>query len=177
MEEQHLLCSQTVVPLCASLAMSAHITSLRISSAGSFNTQEETWPAMVWALVDECIVQTGPAIEACNVISRGAMQVPMPSCMFYCQITAPAQIIYCSTWRPHPQKGISTSLTGRPLQEISLAEIVCWTGYHKLQRPVTCMPHSRFMGWIVEMGKIPILTACRYSRHQGVCMYGGVWLM
>lgn len=48
LEKQHLLCSQIVVPLCASLAMSAHRTSLLISSTGSFSTREETWPASVF---------------------------------------------------------------------------------------------------------------------------------
>lgn len=50
--------------------------------------------------VDECVVQTGPAVEACNVISHSAMEVLMPSSMFYCQITPPVQMIYSTTATP-----------------------------------------------------------------------------
>lgn len=132
-EKQHLLRCQTVGALCASLAMSAHKTSLHISSTGSFSSPEETRPVDVcWTLVDEF----GAASEACNVISRCPMYALMPSCMFYCQFTAPAQIIYSTnSWGTHLQEAISTSLTSRMLQEISVTEIVCWTGHHKLQTP------------------------------------------
>lgn len=131
---------------------------------------------MFWALVDECVVQTGPASEARDARSSRAMSVLMPSCMFYCQITALVQIIYSTTPTPGGlihRNNISTALTSRMLDNISVTENVCWAGHQNWQklllnvsseRPVTSlMPCPRLKAWMVEMGNIQILTTWLFT--------------
>lgn len=64
------------------------------------------WKCGFWWM--SVLSKLGLTIEACKVISHGAMYVLMPSCMFYCQITALAQII-CSTTPTH--KGLTHKKT------------------------------------------------------------------
>lgn len=106
LENPHLLCSQHDVPALTCRPTGHNFTYHPLDHL-AHRRRPGQW--MFWTLVDNCVVQTRPATEACNVKSRGATQVLNHPACWSCQndpfyhtdtlalVTTNDKKLFCST--------------------------------------------------------------------------------